>query len=164
MAMAKNIFLAEDDEDDRLLFTMAVEEIDNSICLNYAKNGVEALTKLSNMHTLPDLVFMDINMPLMNGFECLSHLKKHIRFKNIPVVILTSTNNPTEEELAQMLGANFFLLKSFNFSLLQTNITNMLDLFAPITGNKKKHEDINSSSLKPGMESHIISLLEGGLS
>jgi CheY-like chemotaxis protein len=136
MASARNIFLVEDDEDDQILFTMAVKEIDNSICLNQAKNGVEALTKLDNINPLPYLIFMDINMPLMNGLECLGHLKNHIHFKNIPIVILSTTNNPAHEELATVLGANFFLMKS-NFSLLQTKIGDMLNLFAPINQNKK---------------------------
>jgi len=159
----RRIFLAEDDEDDQLLFTMAVKEIDDSILLNHAKNGVDTLTKLNNMHKLPGLIFMDFNMPLMNGFECLRHLKKSIHFKNIPVVILTSAKTVAEEELARVFGANFFLLKPFDFSLLRKNITDMLNLFLPVVDKLKRYEHINMSLLPAGMESHIISLLEDGL-
>src|SRR6266542_272203 len=164
MIKAKNIFLVEDDEDDQQFFIDAIKEIDNSICLYPAKNGVEALAKLNNMNTLPDLIFMDINMPLMNGLECLSHLKKHIQFKKIPVVILTTTSNGLERERARVIGANFFLLKSCDFSLLLKNIKDMLNLFPPIGSKQKKYEHINISSSHIGMEPHIISLLAEGLS
>src|SRR5438477_8949728 len=138
MTKAKNIFLVEDDEDDQQFFIEAIKEIDNSICLYQAKNGVEALAKLNNINTIPDLIFMDINMPLMNGLECLKLLKKQIRFKNIPVVILTTSNNGLERELARVLGANFFLSKLSNFSLFIRNITNMLNLkFSPIVSKQK---------------------------
>jgi len=102
MTKTKNVFLAEDDEDDQQFFIEAVKEIDNFICIYVANNGVEALAKLNNMLVLPDLIFMDINMPLMNGFECLTQLKRKIRFKNIPVVILTTSNNRSEKELAKV--------------------------------------------------------------
>jgi CheY-like chemotaxis protein len=68
---AKNRFLVEDDDDDQLLFTEAINEIDNSISLGFAANGVDALSKLCKMSILPDMIFMDINMPLMNGLDCL---------------------------------------------------------------------------------------------
>jgi CheY-like chemotaxis protein len=88
------------------------------------------------MHVLPDLIFMDINMPLMNGFECLTQLKRKIRFTNIPVVILTTSNNRSQKELAKELGANFFLSKLSDFSLFIRNITDMLNLnFSPIMKN-----------------------------
>ena len=128
----RNIFLVEDDEDDQQFFIEAIKKIDTSIVLNISKNGVEALTKLNNMDELPDVIFMDINMPLMNGFACLTELKKQIRFKTIPVVILSTTNNPAEAELAVMLGASFFLSKPSHFPLLKKNIARIVDLYYPI--------------------------------
>jgi CheY-like chemotaxis protein len=161
MTKTKNIFLAEDDEDDQQFFIEAVKEIDNFICIYVANNGVEALAKLNNMLVLPDLIFMDINMPLMNGFECLTQLKRKIRFKNIPVVILTTSNNRSEKELAKVLGANFFLSKVSDFSLFIRNITDMLNLnFSPFMSTQKMYEHINISSLPAGMEPLIISSLE----
>jgi CheY-like chemotaxis protein len=76
-----SIKLCNNHHDDQQFFIEALKEIDNSISLNLAENGVEALTKLNKMETLPDLIFMDINMPFMNGFECLTQLRKQIRFK-----------------------------------------------------------------------------------
>jgi len=62
---------------------------------------------------------MDINMPGMNGFECLKRLKEHSDFKNIPVVILSAFSDYGEQELAYSLGASFFLCKLSDFSLLK---------------------------------------------
>ena len=128
MARAKNIFLAEDDEDDQLLFAMAVKEIDNSICLNQAKNGVEALTTLDNMHRLPDLIFMDINMPLMNGFECLLELKTNKHLHNIPVIIYSTSSTPSDVARAYNLGACLYLEKPFNINEFETIIKKLFSI------------------------------------
>jgi CheY-like chemotaxis protein len=130
MIKPKNILLVDDDEDDQNFFMEAVNEIDNSICLRIANNGVEALAQLNGMYELPDLIFLDINMPLMNGFECLTQLKKQNRFKTIPVIILSTSNNSAETELARMLGAFFFLYKPSEFSLLKKNVACIVDLYS----------------------------------
>jgi len=93
----------------------ALKEVDISVSLTLAQNGIEALTQLNKMERLPDLIFMDINMPFMNGFECLAQLKKQIHFENIPVVILSTSDNPDEAEHAIALGAGFFLKKTLRF-------------------------------------------------
>lgn len=68
---------------------------------------------------------MDIDMPVMNGFECLKWLKQHNDFKNIPVVILTEFNNPEEKELAYSLGASFpiFLYSKRTFQICSIAIS-----------------------------------------
>ena len=71
---------------------------------------------------------MDINMPGMNGFECLKRLKEHSDFKNIPVVILSAFSDYGKQELAYSLGASFFLCKLSDFSLFKKNISNILNL------------------------------------
>ena len=71
---------------------------------------------------------MDINMPGMNGFECLKRLKEHSDFKNIPVVILSAFSDYGEQELAYSLGASFFLCKLSDFSLFKRIFSNKLNL------------------------------------
>ncbi len=129
MQKNKHIFLVEDDEDDQQFFIEAIKEIDNSICVNLAFNGADALDKLDNMLMLPDIIFMDINMPKMNGLDCLDKLKKTIRLKNIPVVILTSTGSAEDSAYAIKHEASHFFTKPSKVSLLKGNITDVFKVF-----------------------------------
>jgi CheY-like chemotaxis protein len=90
MVAYKHIFLVEDDEEDQQIFFDAITDIDASILITCAANGVDALAKLIKMQLLPDIIFMDVNMPFMNGFECLAKIKAQVRLQNVPVVMLTS--------------------------------------------------------------------------
>jgi CheY-like chemotaxis protein len=81
MNNSKNVFLVENDEDDQLFFREAVSEIKNAKMSFIANNGKEALEQLELSPTLPDIIFMDINMPLMNGIDCLIEIIKNIRLK-----------------------------------------------------------------------------------
>jgi CheY-like chemotaxis protein len=128
MQKNKHIFLVEDDEDDQQFFIEAVKEIDNSICVNLAFNGADALSQLDTMLTLPDIIFMDINMPKMNGLDCLEKLKKTIRLKNIPVVILTSAASAEDSSYAIKHEASHFLTKPSKASLLKGNITEVFKI------------------------------------
>jgi CheY-like chemotaxis protein len=124
--ITKNIFLVEDDEDDHEFFIEAIKDIDKPTCIYMAKHGREAIDQLNSINPLPDVIFMDINMPFMNGFECLALLKKHVRLKSIPVVILTTSNNTADAEAARALGAAFFLCKPSKLSLWKKNIMAIL--------------------------------------
>jgi CheY-like chemotaxis protein len=77
-----NCFLIDDDEDDLEIFKMALGEIDPSITLHYAFSGVEALKKLNaDPCLIPHVIFIDWNMPRMNGRQCLEEIKKTERLK-----------------------------------------------------------------------------------
>lgn len=129
MRKAKNIFLVEDDEDDQQFFKEAIKDIDDNICLSLAINGIDALLKLSSMSILPDLIFMGINMPLMNGLDCLKKLKGNARLKDIPVVILTTSSNVYHHQLPFTLDASSFLSKPSNSLVLKKNIADMIKVY-----------------------------------
>jgi CheY-like chemotaxis protein len=161
--MMKNILLVEDDEDDAIFFIDVVKEINNSLNVHQAKNGREALEKLHEMVILPDLIFMDINMPVMDGFECLKQLKSQIHLKQIPVVILTSFNKNSEPKFSKAFGASFFLSKPTTLLLLKKKIRNMLNLnFLHVVS--QRSSILNTPFLKQDTEPHIMSLIKGGLS
>src|SRR5687767_3422161 len=86
MNTPKSIFLVEDDKDDQFFFTECIEKIENATLYGVASTGREALDKLENSPKLPDMIFMDISMPRMNGIECLTEIIKNPRLKNIPVL------------------------------------------------------------------------------
>ena len=74
---SRHIFLADDDEDDRMFFSDALSEIDNSIVLTEAENGKELMEILHQPpNPMPEVVFLDINMPIQNGFQCLEEIRK----------------------------------------------------------------------------------------
>ena len=128
MLKSKNIYLVDDDTDDQLFFTDALREIDSGIACSIANNGREALENLRSMTLLPEILFLDLNMPFMNGYECLSQLKNEIRLSRIPVVIFTTSNDPRDAEITHQLGAEVFLSKPPEFKQLREKLEKILAL------------------------------------
>lgn len=126
--LRKKVFLVDDDNDDQLFFTDALKEIDESIQCLIANNGKEALDQLKMLTALPDILFLDLNMPFMNGYECLTQLKNNVRLNEIPVVIFTTSNDPKDVELTHQLGADVFLSKPNEFNLLREKLARILQL------------------------------------
>src|SRR5688500_17787406 len=91
-----NLFYADDDQEDREMFCEAIRQINPAIKVTLSKDGVEALEILSSQQELPDFIFLDINMPRMNGIECMAKLKSDDRLKTIPVIIYSTTTNSGE--------------------------------------------------------------------
>lgn len=114
----KIIFLADDDQDDSEMFSEALSLIDDSITFLSAPNGRELLTTLEESAHLPDLIFLDLNMPVMNGWECLKHLKADDRYKQIPVTIISTASHEKEIKTALELGALCYFVKPSNFKQL----------------------------------------------
>jgi CheY-like chemotaxis protein len=107
--MTMTILYADDDKDDRDLLAEALEQIDPSISCITAHDGKEALNILQENKTLPDYIFLDVNMPVMDGKKCLTELKKDSKLKNIPVIIFSTTTNTQEILHLFQLGASEFL-------------------------------------------------------
>jgi CheY-like chemotaxis protein len=110
------ILYVDDDEDDRDIFREAIKSIDDSIRVISAVNGLEALALLDEAATLPDLVFLDINMPLMNGITCLKEIKLHARTAKIPVIMFTTTRDVSEIAECKANGANGFVNKPASYA------------------------------------------------
>jgi CheY-like chemotaxis protein len=125
---AKTFFIADDDPDDRELFTEALKQIDSSCQCITALDGEEALDKLLyEMEFLPDFIFLDLNMPRSNGKECLATIKKDDRFADIPVIIYSTSSDKKEQEESIQLGAAYFLQKPNRFDDLTRALANILD-------------------------------------
>lgn len=113
-----NILLADDDPEDRAILEDALESVGASAVLKYAQNGEEALAILERDYTddqHPCLIVLDLNMPRLNGTQTLSRLKSDQRFKNIPVVIYSTSINPLEKEQCMTLGAHSYITKPVSF-------------------------------------------------
>ena len=106
------ILLIDDDMDDTLLFRKVVSDIDDAIYFLSAQDGKEALDFLHSAPTnLPDIIFLDLNMPKMNGKECLMLLKKDPLLKEIPVIIYTTSSLPKDKQETIAEGALCFITK-----------------------------------------------------
>ena len=126
MEGSMSILLIEDNKHDQYFFSQAVNKIANVTLYDIAKNGRDALDKLSESDSLPDMIFSDINMPVMDGIECLSQIIKTPRIKDIPVIILSSVISKTE--LLCEMGAKVFIEKPNNCILLQKLIEHVIKM------------------------------------
>ncbi len=130
MAIQIKILLVDDDTDDQLFFMDAVKELNATFECSIANNGVEALDHLQKDPPPPSLIFLDLNMPFMNGFECLAQLKKLDDYKNIPVIIFTTSSHPIDVERTMSMGAILFVTKPPDFNVLKHKISDIIDTYA----------------------------------
>lgn len=116
----KTIFLADDDTDDVELFYDALHEIAPDIELHVAFDGASALNKLGSAgFPTPDIIFLDINMPLVDGWECLQRVRQDVHLREIPVMMYTTSCSLRDMDIASRLGASHFITKPNNFNDLK---------------------------------------------
>lgn len=117
------ILMAEDDPDDRLLMQEAVVEAGLDVTMCYVADGRELVDYLvqikadrsDGQETFPDLILLDLNMPRMDGREVLEWITADDGFRDIPVVVLTTTSSPEDRSNVRILGAADFLVKPASF-------------------------------------------------
>jgi CheY-like chemotaxis protein len=127
MKPKKNIFLADDDADDRLLFEEALREISDGTQLTMAHDGQQLMTILENAG-LPDVIFLDLNMPRKNGMECLLELKQSPKLKHIPIVIFSTSTQLEMIDKVYEGGAHYYISKPRNFVVLKNIIRQILGM------------------------------------
>jgi CheY-like chemotaxis protein len=112
------VILADDDRDDRRLFREAVSG-HTSVRIEDVEDGASLLSRLQSSDTLPDLVMLDLNMPVMNGKECLRTIRNNEKLKDLPVVIYSTSSSRKDIDETQKLGANLFVTKPLSFPALK---------------------------------------------
>ena len=117
------ILLIDDDADDRLLFTTAVAELGPKIHCECASGTVEALAYLKDADSLPDYIFLDLNMPGFDGKKCLKQIKAVEQLQNIPVIIYSTFISPKDIHEMMRMGADDVITKPGDFADLQAVIT-----------------------------------------
>ena len=108
--------MIDDDVDDQKIFSIIAEEIDDSVTCTFASDGVDALEKLRSGSCSPDLIFLDVNMPRMDGIECLKRIKATKELDHIPVFMYSTTADPDTMRLTKQLGAREFIVKPSNIA------------------------------------------------
>jgi len=119
------ILNVDDDEEDIEIFCDAVREIDSSIICLVAKSADEALKILNSDIDLPAYIFLDINMPKVDGNTCLVQIKKDRRLNRIPVIMYSTHTRKTDIETYKALNAGF-LVKQNSFYELVTELKKVL--------------------------------------
>jgi CheY-like chemotaxis protein len=127
MSGLKRIMLIDDDPDDQIFFRDAVHAIFPDLFCEITSTCKEAL-KLLEIPPNPDFIFMDLNMPVMNGFECLAYLKKQKQYSDIPVVIFTTSKNPNDITKTKALGAKWYMTKPDDFNILCKKLHHIIQL------------------------------------
>jgi len=121
----KTILYVDDDEDDVELLTDAFKDLDPKVKLDIAKNGLEALTYLQSGQKLPCLIVLDLNMPYLNGKQTFDKIKADSGLQHIPVIVFTSSSNPSDKAAFKNLGIDF-ITKPHNFSAISDAAVRML--------------------------------------
>ena len=121
------IVLADDDESDRLLFSEAFGELKAKTRIHTVNNGTQLMEYLvKNVADLPDLVFLDLNMPRKNGLECLKEIKSNKKYQDISIAIYSTSASKTDIDETFSNGANVYIKKPSDFGILKQLLTKVV--------------------------------------
>ncbi|MCD0465165.1 response regulator [Flavobacterium sp. ENC] len=121
-------FLIDDDEDDRDIFALALTRANADSTFITATNGEDALDVLRKQPDfVPDYIFLDLNMPLMDGRACLTELRKQARLDSVPIIIFTTSSYSKDIEDTLQLGASHYLVKPTSLSELVSILTSFFE-------------------------------------
>lgn len=140
--MAYKILLVDDDEDDREFFLTAVSKVSYEVSCAVLESCINLIADLS-LGTLdrPDLIFLDINMPEMSGWECLAALKDKQQLSDIPVIMYSTSQHIEEAVRAKSAGALSFFSKPYDIKELKETIKIVIDHL-----DRDALSDLNSNS------------------
>ena len=126
--MIANILIAEDDSEDIEFFTDILSSISPATKLSIAVNGVILMDLLKDAAVLPDFIFLDLNMPQKNGFECLHEIKSSDVWKSIKTVMLSTSSQPEQIKNVYDMGADLYIVKPTSFSVYKDSIKKCLEM------------------------------------
>lgn len=114
------VLLTDDDEDDRLIFKEILHEMDNDINVNMVNDGKQLMDFLtSENNPLPHIIFLDLNMPNMNGIECLKQIRSQEKYSDISIAIYSTSTSKKDIDDTFNHGANIYITKPASYSELK---------------------------------------------
>ena len=123
------IILADDDADDRLLFTDAFDELKISTKVHTFNDGVDLMNFLNGETAqLPEILFLDLNMPKKSGIECLHEIKANPKFDDIAVAIYSTSSSEEHIEETFVSGANIYIKKPNDFNVLKKVLSDVVTI------------------------------------
>jgi len=124
-----HIMLADDDEDDRLFFKEAFEEVKINYSISAFNDGEQLMEHLyDTTNPLPDIIFLDLNMPRKSGIECLKEIRANDRLKKISVAIYSTSSSEQDIEDTFVSGANVYIKKPNDFNMLKKILSDVVHI------------------------------------
>lgn len=124
-----HIMLADDDEDDRLFFKEAFEEVKIKYDISTFNDGEQLMQYLNQPgNPLPDIIFLDLNMPRKSGMECLREIRQNDRLKRISVAIYSTSSSEQDIEDTFVAGANVYIKKPNDFNMLKKVLSDVVHI------------------------------------
>lgn len=137
----QRIYLADDDSDDRAFFSDALNEIPIATTIEEFSNGVDLMSFLLNgENKMPDAIFLDLKMPMMDGFECLSDIRDLDSLLEVPVIIYSTSFHQKDVDRLKDMGATLYLKKPSSFNQLKTLLHKCLSYIAKDPSEKNTQE------------------------
>ena len=124
MAVYKHIILADDDTDDIELFQSAAKECNENIEIVTAKDGIKLIELLEKEERI-DVIILDLNMPKMNGYECVKTIRQNKKYNTIPIMIFSTSSAKEDIEYCLETGADFYVVKPASFKGLKEIINDL---------------------------------------
>jgi CheY-like chemotaxis protein len=118
MTTSKSCILIDDDLDDQEVFLSAVHDVAADVNARAETDAGKMFSELQQTAQLPDLIFVDINMPKMDGFEFMILMQRHIRLRSVPIVFYSTTSVDEQIQKAFALGAKGFITKTNSYKEL----------------------------------------------
>ncbi|WP_163400434.1 response regulator [Flavobacterium fluviatile] len=138
-----NLLLADDDEDDCTFFKEALDDLSFPVTLVTVNDGVELMGFLDEkaINNLPDILFLDLNMPRKNGYECLTEIKEIEELKELPVIVFSTSLDMEIVNTMYDKGALYYIRKPGDFSKLKQVIANALQITSENNFKKPEREN-----------------------
>lgn len=131
--MTKNILLIDDDPDDAMFFSQALTELSFPTNFRYVGNGIETVPELLKKDGYnPDIIFLDINMPMTNGWECLQELNGMPNLHSIPIIMYSTTDVEYLGMVPSDVGAAAFMRKASTFTEMKSGLSSVISAFFPL--------------------------------
>lgn len=129
MTQTPTLLLIDDDLDDQEIFELAVNEINIAAQCVYADNGFEALELLKNDPSfIPEYIFIDLNMPKMDGKKCLVEIRKISRLKDVPIIIYSTADDEKSLRDTKEMGASKYIVKPTNLPALVNTLAELFKI------------------------------------
>lgn len=130
MTSTKKVLYADDDLDDKAWVSEAWKTLDDTLHIDFVENGKQVLAYLEKCaeNKRPALIILDLNMPSLDGRQTLQRLKANDAYKEIPVVIVTTSASKIDMEMCKRLGASMYLTKPDTFTGWQQIIQQLVPL------------------------------------
>lgn len=121
-----NVLVAEDDDDDFLIFSIAIAETSFTVVLKRAENG-EILLKLLN-ENIPDILFLDLLMPCQDGKQCLKEIRANKKYDSLPIIVYSSLSDLENTEYCYREGSNLYVIKPNSIGDLKDILERILSI------------------------------------